>query len=58
MSLSNEEEKNICEENKTVKKVKTTNYFDVREEDAVKRYIIAETKEEKEKIYNEFLRMP
>jgi hypothetical protein len=58
MSLLNEDEKNICEENKTVKKVKTTNYFDVREEEAVKRYIIAETKEEKEKIYNEFLRMP
>ena len=58
MSSPNEEENNICEENKTVKKVKSNNYFDVREEEAVKRYIIAETKEEKEKIYNEYLRLP
>jgi hypothetical protein len=58
MSLPNAEETNICEENKTVKKAKSNNYFDVREEEAVKRYIIAETKEEKEKIYNEYLRIP
>jgi hypothetical protein len=47
-----------CEKNKAVNKQKTNNYFDVREEEAVKRYITAETKEEKEKIYNEYLRMP
>ena len=46
------------EENKTEKKVKKNNYFDVREEEAVKAYIIADTKEEKEVIYNQFLRDP
>ena len=46
------------EENKTEKKVKKANYFDVREEEAVKAYIIADTKYEKEQIYNEFLREP
>ena len=39
------------EEKKTEKKVKSNNYFDVREEEAVKAYIIAETKYEKEIIY-------
>jgi predicted SprT family Zn-dependent metalloprotease len=34
------------------------NYFDVREEDAVKNFLIADTSEEKNKIYNEFLRAP
>jgi hypothetical protein len=34
------------------------NYFDVREEDAVKLFLLAETFEEKNKIYNEFLRGP
>jgi hypothetical protein len=39
---------------------KTTqlNYFDVKEELAVKRFLIAESFEEKNKIYNEFLRGP
>jgi len=46
------------ETNKTDKKVKKNNYFDVREEEAVKAYIIAETKIEKDLIYNEFLRYP
>ena len=46
------------EEQKTEKKVKNNNYFDVREEEAVKAYIIAETKQEKEVIYNKFLREP
>jgi hypothetical protein len=57
MSLS-DENKNTLEEKKAVKKPKSNNYFDVREEEAVRNYIIAETKEEKEKIYNEYLRMP
>jgi len=49
----------IYETQKTEKKPKlTTNYFDVREEDAVKAYLIAETKQEKDSIYNEFLRSP
>jgi len=34
------------------------NYFDIREEDAVKRFLSAQTSEEKNKIYNEFLRYP
>jgi hypothetical protein len=51
----NEDQNDI---DKTIKKVKKNNYFDIREEEAVKRYIIAETKEEKEEIYNNFLREP
>ena len=39
-------------------KAKNKNYFDVREEEAVKNYIVAETYEEKEKIYNTYLREP
>jgi hypothetical protein len=50
------EETNV-EKQKTVKKAKT-NYFDVREEEAVKQYITADTREEKEEIYNKFLREP
>jgi predicted SprT family Zn-dependent metalloprotease len=34
------------------------NYFDVREETAVRKFLIAESSEEKNKIYNEFLRAP
>lgn len=34
------------------------NYFDVKEERAVKKFLLAETSEEKNKIYNEFLREP
>jgi predicted SprT family Zn-dependent metalloprotease len=34
------------------------NYFDVREETAVRKFLIAESAEEKNKIYNEFLRAP
>lgn len=34
------------------------NYFDVREETAVRNFLVAETVEEKNKIYNEFLRAP
>lgn len=34
------------------------NYFDVREETAVRNYLIAVTSEEKNKIYNDFLRAP
>ena len=46
------------ETNKTDKKIKKNNYFDVREEEAVKAYLIAETKIEKDLIYNEFLKYP
>ena len=34
------------------------NYFDVREEEPVKNFLIAKTSEEKNKIYNQFLRSP
>ena len=34
------------------------NYFDVREETAVRNFLIADTAEEKNNIYNEFLRAP
>lgn len=54
----NQNEHEGKQENTTGKKVKKTNYFDTREEEAVKRYITAETREEKEDIYNNFLRHP
>ena len=34
------------------------NYFDVREEEAVRKFLIAESSYEKNKIYNQFLRYP
>jgi hypothetical protein len=40
------------------RKSQKENYFDIREEDAVKNFLIAKTSEEKNKIYNQFLRGP
>ncbi len=40
------------------RKPKQSNYFDVREEMAVVRFLSTESSEEKNKIYNEFLRHP
>jgi len=40
------------------RKSQKENYFDVREENAVKDFLLAKTSEEKNKIYNEFLRYP
>lgn len=40
------------------RKPKQANYFDVREEQAVIKFLQAETFDEKNKIYNEFLRKP
>ena len=40
------------------RKAVNLNYFDVREETAVRNFLLAETSEEKNKIYNEFLRGP
>ena len=40
------------------KKPSTENYFDIREENAVRMFLTASTFEEKNKIYNEFLRFP
>ena len=40
------------------RKSQKENYFDIREENAVREFLIAETSEEKNKIYNEYLRYP
>lgn len=56
MFLSEDYEKNDEVLKKTNKSNK--NYFDVREEDAVRQYILSDSKEEKEEIYNKFLRDP
>lgn len=56
MFLEDKGPKELYETQKTEKKNK--NYFDVREEEAVKDYITAETQKEKEEIYNKFLREP
>ena len=47
-----------AEVNKKGRKRTQSNYFDVREELAVVRYLESTTYEEKNKIYNEFLRKP
>lgn len=46
------------ESKKKGRKPKQANYFDVREEMAVIRFLSADTFEEKNKIYNEFLKKP
>lgn len=46
------------QESKRGRKVTSTNYFDVREEDAVKVFLLAETIEERNKVYNEYLKKP
>jgi len=40
------------------RKTVNVNYFDTREEDAVKEFLIAKTSEEKNRIYNDFLKAP
>lgn len=50
----NEEQGNVGRKRST----KKVNYFDVKEEEAVIEYINADTKQEKDLIYNEFLRDP
>jgi hypothetical protein len=54
LSATSSEEKVI----KPKKKGQTENYFDVREENAVRMFLTASTFDEKNKIYNEFLRKP
>ena len=44
--------------NRSGRKKVNVNYFDVREETAVRSFLLAETSEEKNKIYNEYLRGP
>jgi len=53
----NDNEKNsntLDEVKKKGRKPKLNNYFDEREENAVRMYLTADTFEEKNKIYNEF----
>ena len=45
-------------ENKKTKKKKSNNYFDTREEEAVRMFLSATTFSEKNQIYNEYLRGP
>ena len=56
MSLNLENEKSVEETQKT--NTKSKNYFDVREEQAVRDYIVAENYEDKERIYNTYLKVP
>ena len=57
MTLENDLEK-ILEKKKKGRKAKTNNYFDEREENAVKLFLVTDSEYERNKIYNEFLRQP
>ena len=48
----------IIEKKKKGRKPTTNNYFDEREENAVRMFLVSETQHERNKIYNEFLRDP
>jgi hypothetical protein len=48
----------ISEQKKRGRKPKKENYFDIEEEKAVERFLIAESWDEKNKIYNQYLRNP
>lgn len=56
--LIENESNNQNEKKKKGRKPKLNNYFDEPEENAVRMYLSATTSEEKNKIYNEFLRFP
>jgi len=56
--MTDHENELLTEKKKKGRKPKVNNYFDEREETAVRKFLIAETYEEKNKIYNEFLREP
>jgi hypothetical protein len=49
---------NINESKKRGRKPKKENYFDIEEESAVERFLEADTWDEKNQIYNEYLRKP
>jgi len=55
MLLPEENEKELLKKKKLTP---NKNYFDTREEEAVKQYILSDSKEEKEKIYNTYLKVP
>lgn len=48
----------INKKKKKGRKPKVNNYFDEREETAVRNFLVAETYDEKNKIYNDYLRVP
>lgn len=48
----------INEKKKKGRKPKVNNYFDEREETAVRNFLVAETYDQKNKIYNDYLRIP
>jgi predicted SprT family Zn-dependent metalloprotease len=58
--MSDENNLNVekVEQKKKGRKPKTNNYFDEREENAVRQFLTASTFEEKNKIYNDFLKDP
>jgi hypothetical protein len=56
--MTSNETEILTEKKKKGRKPKANNYFDEREETAVRMFLIAETYEEKNKIYNDFLREP
>jgi hypothetical protein len=56
--MTDHENELLTEKKKKGRKPKVNNYFDEREETAVRKFLIAETYEEKNKIYNEFLKEP
>jgi hypothetical protein len=56
--MSNNETELLTEKKKKGRKPSTLNYFAEREEEAVRNFLVAETQNEKNRIYNEFLRHP
>ena len=56
--MSIDETNIILEKKKKGRKPTVNNYFDEREESAVRLFLITESQEERNKIYNEFLRHP
>ena len=56
--MTSNETEILTEKKKKGRKPKNNNYFDEREETAVRLFLVAETQDEKNKIYNEFLKEP
>jgi hypothetical protein len=56
--MINNDQEILIEKKKKGRKPTTNNYFDIREEEAVRNFLTAETYEEKNKIYNDFLKEP
>ena len=56
--MTSNENEILIEKKKKGRKPTTNNYFDVREEEAVRNFLTAETYEERNKIYNDFLKEP